>query len=291
MMKNNLNLRESKKAALFFLLPSVLGCLIFIFIPSVASFLLSFCDWNLINNIKFACLDNYIELFSSPEFWLIFKNTVIFAIAVTAFGTVIPLVLASVLNSKIRFKDFYKTAYFIPFITPMVVIAMIWQWIFDPNIGAVNMLLRSHIEWLYDANLALSVLIFISVWKLIGYNMIIFLSGFSGISNDIYEAADIDGASKIKTFFKITIPMLSPTIFFVIVITTITSFQVFDLIYLMTEGGPDNATNVLVYYVFNNAFELFDIGKASAAAYILFLFIFVLTILQWKLRKKWVERE
>ena len=290
-MKIPLNLNVDNKCALYFLLPSITGCLIFIFLPSIASFMLSFCDWNLIGRIKFVGLNNYLELFSTYEFWFVFKNTIIYALTVTIWGTIIPLILASVLNSKIRFKDFYKTAYFLPFITPMVVIAMIWQWIFDPNIGAVNVLLKTHLEWLFDSNLALGVLIFISVWKLIGYNMIIYLSGFAAISNDIYEAAKIDGAGKIKTFFKITVPMLSPTIFFVIVITTITSFQVFDLIYLMTEGGPDNSTNVLVYYVFNNAFELFEIGKASSAAYILFLFIFVLTILQWKLRKKWVERE
>ncbi|MBQ3642277.1 sugar ABC transporter permease [bacterium] len=245
----------------------------------------------MLNKIKFAGFDNYAELFQSPEFWLIVKNTLIYAFCVTVFGTIIPLVLAAVLNSKIKYKDFYKTAYFLPFITPMIVIAMIWQWIFDPNIGAVNMLLKSHLNWLYDVNLAMGVIIFISVWKLIGYNMIIFLSGFSGINPTIYEASEIDGADKVKTFFNITIPMLSPTIFFVIIITTISSFQVFDLIYLMTEGGPDNATNVIVYYVFKNAFELFEIGKASAAAYILFLFIFILTIAQWALRKKWVERE
>ena len=215
-------------------------------------------------------------------------NTILYAVSVTIFSAIIPLILACVINNKIRYKEFYKTAYFLPFITPMIVIAMIWQWIFDPNIGAVNMLLKTHLEWLYDVNTAMPVLIIVSVWKLIGYNMIIYLSGLSSINSQVYEAARIDGAGEIKTFFRITIPLLSPTIFFVILITTISSFQIFDLIYLMTQGGPENSTNVIVYWLYKNAFELFKIGKASAAAYILFILIFILTIIQWKLRTKWV---
>jgi multiple sugar transport system permease protein len=181
--------------------------------------------------------------------------------------------------------------YFLPFVTPMIVIAMVWQWIFDPNIGFVNTLLKSNAQWLYDANLALPVIILISVWKLIGYNMVIFLSGFAGLSDSVYEAAKIDGANPFQTFFKITVPMMSPTIFFVVLITTISSFQVFDLIYLMTQGGPNNSTNVLVYWLYKNAFELFDIGKASSIAYVLFVFILVLTLIQWKLKNNWVENE
>jgi multiple sugar transport system permease protein len=135
------------------------------------------------------------------------------------------------------------------------------------------------------------VLIFVSVWKLTGYNMIIFLSGFASLNPQVYEAAKIDGASPVGTFFKITLPLLSPTIFFVLLITTISSFQVFDLIYLMTQGGPENSTNILVYWLYKNAFEFFNAGKASAIAYILFIFIFGLTIIQWNLRKKWVINE
>ena len=283
--------KYTKILILLFILPSFLGCLIFIFLPSIASFLLSFCSWNLINEIKFTGLSNYIELINSAEFKQIMFNTILYAVSVTIFSAIIPLILACVINNKIRYKEFYKTAYFLPFITPMIVIAMIWQWIFDPNIGAVNMLLKTHLEWLYDVNTAMPVLIIVSVWKLIGYNMIIYLSGLSSINSQVYEAARIDGAGEIKTFFRITIPLLSPTIFFVILITTISSFQIFDLIYLMTQGGPENSTNVIVYWLYKNAFELFKIGKASAAAYILFILIFILTIIQWKLRTKWVINE
>ncbi len=294
-MKNNLQSEKNKKNnlkhPLIFILPAFLGCLIFIFIPSVFSFLLSFCNWNLLNEIRFVALDNYIELFNSKEFWFILKNTIVYALSVTVFGTIIPLVLASIVNEKIKGKEFFKTAYFIPFITPMIVIAMIWQWFFDPNIGFINGVFKTNINWLYSRETALPVLIFVSVWKLIGYNMVIFLSGFSQINAQMFEAAKTDGATDIKTFFYITIPQLSPTILFVMLITTISSFQVFDLIYLMTQGGPGNATNVLVYWLYNCAFETFDTGKASAVAYILFVFIFILTIGQWNLRKFWVKDE
>lgn len=294
-MKNN-NCNKSipfynKLIILMFILPSILGCLVFIFLPSIFSFLLGFFKWNLISQIKFVGLDNYIELFRSENFWFILKNTVVYAISVTVFATIIPLILASVLNSKIRGSDFYKTAYFLPFITPMIVIAMVWQWIFDPNIGFVNMFFKIHQDWLYNTNFAMNVLIFVSVWKLVGYNMIIFLSGFSAINNSLYEAAKIDGANVIKTFTRVTLPLISPTIFFVVLVTTISSFQVFDLIYLMTQGGPNNSTNILVYWLYKNAFEFFNIGKASAIAYVLFVLILILTIIQWKLRKKWVWSE
>ncbi len=281
----------SKKIMFAFMLPSVLGCLIFIFFPSFFSFLLSFFSWDLISEIKFEGLGNYTELFTSYDFKQVFTNTVLYAFFVTVFATVIPLILAACLNNKIRGKEFFKTAYFLPFITPMIVIAMVWQWIFDPNIGFVNTLFKSNLQWLYDTSLAMPVVIFVSVWKLAGYNMIIFLSGFSSLNSDVFEAAKTDGANEVRTFFNITLPLMSPTIFFVILITTISSFQVFDLIYLMTEGGPENSTNILVYWLYKNAFEFFNIGKASAIAYVLFIFIFTLTIIQWNLRKKWVINE
>lgn len=173
----------------------------------------------------------------------------------------------------------------------MIVIGIIWEWIFDPNIGLLSNVLNLHINWLYDINFAMPALIIVSVWKLIGYNMIIFLSSLSGISNSMFEAAKIDGANAYQTFKNVTVPLLSPTIFFVIIITAISSFQVFDLIYLMTQGGPLDSTNVLVYAIYKNAFEYFNIGKASAIAYVLFVIILILTLCQWRLRKKLVYNE
>ncbi len=278
-------------AGILFILPAIVGTFIFIVIPTIASFALSFADWDLLNEIKYVGLQNYYEIFTDKVFVKILINTFVYSISVTAFGVIIPLVLACILNSKIWFKDFYKTAYFIPFVTPMIVSAIVWEWIFDPNIGCLNQFLHLHINWLYDTNFAMPALIIVSVWKLIGYNMIIFLAGLTGINSELLEASKIDGANAIQTFTKITIPLLSPTIFFVVIITAISSFQVFDLIYLMTQGGPLDSTNVIVYAIYKNAFEYFRIGKASALAYVLFVIIFILTSLQWYFRKKMVYLE
>lgn len=283
------NLQTS--AAWIFVFPALLGMLIFIIIPIFFSFGLSFAKWDLLNPIQFVGLDNYKEIFTEPLFGKILLNTVVFALATSFFGVIIPLILAAIMNCKIRGADFFKTAYFLPFITPMIVIGIVWEWIFDPNIGLLNKVLQVHINWLYDPHWAMPALIIVSVWKLIGYNMIIFLSGFSGISNSMFEAAKIDGANPVETFFYVTIPLLSPTIFFVVIITAVSSFQVFDLIYLMTQGGPLDSTNVLVYAIYKNAFEYFNAGKASAIAYVLFVIILVLTLLQWNMRKKLVYNE
>ena len=278
-------------AGIVFILPALLGTLIFIIIPVICSFGLSFAKWDLLNPIEFVGLKNYIDIFHEPLFYKILVNTFVFAISTSIFGVIIPLVLAAILNSKIRGSEFYKTAYFLPFITPMIVIGVVWEWIFDPNIGLLNQILHLHINWLYDTNFAMPALIIVSVWKLIGYNMVIFLSGLSGISQSMFEAAKIDGANVFQTFKNITVPLLSPTIFFVVIITAISSFQIFDLIYLMTDGGPLDSTNVLVYAIYKNAFEYFNIGKASAMAYVLFVIILVLTLMQWKMRKKLVYNE
>lgn len=287
-----INLSNSQtSAAWIFVFPALLGMLIFIIIPIFFSFGLSFAKWDLLNPIQFVGLDNYKEIFTEPLFGKILLNTVVFALATSFFGVIIPLILAAIMNSKIRGADFFKTAYFLPFITPMIVIGIVWEWIFDPNIGLLNKVLQVHINWLYDPHWAMPALILVSVWKLIGYNMIIFLSGFSGISNSMFETAKIDGANPVETFFYVTIPLLSPTIFFVVIITAVSSFQIFDLIYLMTQGGPLDSTNVLVYAIYKNAFEYFNAGKASAIAYVLFVIILVLTLLQWNMRKKLVYNE
>ena len=274
------------KTELIFVLPALIGTFVFIIIPIFCSFALSFTDWDLLNDIRFVGLSNYKAILSEPEFLQILINTFVYAISVTVFAVIIPLFIADILNSKIRGGEWYKTMYFLPFITPAVVIAIVWSWIFDPNIGAVNTIFKTHFTWLFDTALAMPVLIFVSVWKLIGYNVILFLTGFSTIDNSLYEAAKIDGASAKDTFFKVTLPLLKPTTYFVILVTAISSFQVFDLIYVMTEGGPNNSTNVIVYSIYKYAFEYFDIGKSCALAYILFVIIFVLALVQRRISNK-----
>ena len=284
-------LNNQKFAAWLFVLPAFAGILVFIIIPVICSFGLSFAKWDLINPIVFAGLDNYREIFTEPLFFKILVNTVVFAVSTSVLGVIIPLILACILNSKIRGSEFFKTAYFLPFITPMIVIGIVWEWIFDPNIGLLANVLNIHINWLYDPNWAMPALIIVSVWKLIGYNMIIFLASLAGISNSMFEAAKIDGANHFQTFKNVTVPLMAPSIFFVIIITAVSSFQIFDLIYIMTQGGPLDSTNVMVYAIYKNAFEYFNIGKASAIAYVLFFIILGLTLIQWHLRKKMVYNE
>lgn len=273
-------------AGLYFVLPAVIGTFIFIIIPIFCSFALSFTDWDLLNEIKFVGFDNYKSVLTEQVFIQIFLNTVAYAFSVTFFAVVIPLLIADILYTKLRGAEWFKTIYFIPFITPAVVIAIVWGWIFDPNIGGVNLLLKTHLTWLYDTHLAMPVLIFVSVWKLIGYNVVLYLTGFSSINNEVYEAAKIDGANWKKTFFEISLPLLKPTTCFVTLVTLISSFQVFDLIYVMTSGGPNDSTNVIVYAIYKYAFEYFDIGKSCALAYILFGVILILAILQKKMSKE-----
>ena len=239
----------------------------------------------MLNEVKFIGIDNYRAVFTEPVFMQILVNTIVYAISTTVFAVIIPLLIAAAINSKIRGSEWYKTIYFLPFITPAVVIAIVWGWIFDPNIGAVNTLFKTHLTWLYDTHLAMPVLIFVSVWKLIGYNVVLYLTGFSSISNEVYESAKIDGANWGKTLWNITLPLLKPTTCFVTLVTAISSFQVFDLIYVMTSGGPQDATNVIVYSIYKYAFEYFDVGKSCALAYILFAVIFVLAFLQRKFSK------
>ena len=270
---------------LYFVLPALIGTAIFIIIPIICSFALSFTDWDLLNDIKFVGFDNYKTVFSEQVFFKILLNTLAYALSVTFFAVLIPLFVASILNTKLRGSEWFKTIYFLPFITPAVVIAIVWSWIFDPNIGGVNILFNTHLRWLFDTNLAMPVLIFVSVWKLIGYNTILYLTGFSGINSEIFEAAKIDGANSIKTFLQISLPLLKPTTCFVLLVTLISSFQVFDLVYVMTSGGPKDATNVIVYAIYKYAFEYFDIGKSCALAYILFTIVLFLAIIQKKFSK------
>lgn len=274
-----------EKKGLLFVLPALIGTFLFIIIPIFCSFGLSFSEWDLLNEIHYVGFSNYKSVFTEHEFLQILINTIVYAVSTTIFAVIIPLLIASIINNRIKGSELFKTIYFLPFITPAVVIAIVWAWIFDPNIGLVNTLLHTHYTWLFSTKLAMPVLIFVSVWKLIGYNVVLFLTGFSTIDKSVYEASKIDGATAYQTFFDITVPLLKPTIYFVTTVTAISSFQIFDLIYVMTQGGPNDSTNVIVYSIYKYAFEYFDIGKSCALAYILFAIILVLALVQKKFTK------
>ena len=203
------------------------------------------------------------------------------------------LALALLVNTGLRGITVFRTAYFLPVVSSMIAVALVWSWILNPQYGLLNYLLRVLFgvqgpAWLDDTAWALPAMVIVTVWKGLGYSMVIFLAGLQNIPADLYHAATIDGAGAWKRFRHITLPLLSPTTFFVLVITLINSFQVFEQTYVLTKGGPANSTVTLSYYVYQNAFQFFQMGKAAAVAYVLFAFLFILTLIQFRVQKRWV---
>jgi multiple sugar transport system permease protein len=283
--------------AWFFLAPCLLGLIIFTYLPVIASLGLSFSYWNLLGVPRWVGLENYATVLHDPLFWKSFGTTCGFVLISGVIELVISLMLAVWLNRAVRGQAFFRMAYFLPYITPMVSVSLVWGWLYDPSYGLINWALQqAHligkpIPWLYDPKTALWAVIILRVWKDIGYNMLIFLAGLQAVSPSLYESAHLDGAGSWRMFWRITLPMITPTLFFVGIMTLINGFQTFDSVYLLTQGGPEHSTELLVYWMFKNAFEFYKIGPASAIAYILFVVILLLTVIQWQLRKRWVLYE
>jgi len=238
-------------------------------------------------------VDNYKRMLQSDEFWSVLKNTGIFTIGTVPLNMIVALLVAMALNKKIKGKKFLRTAFFAPVIISPVAAAVIWRWIYDPNYGLLNYGISffgvGSINWLNDPTAAMFALIIMGVWKTFGINMVLFSAGLAGIPETYYEAADIDGAGKFSKFWHITLPMLAPTTFFIMIMSMISSFQVFDLVYVLTSGGPLGSTKVLVFYVYEYAFKFFEMGFASAVAYVLFVILIVLTLLQVRYMKNRVH--
>lgn len=286
--------KQEHRAAFFFLLPSFVLFMVFTVISFSASFVLSFFDWDLITTPHFVGFHNYVELMNDPLFRKVLFNTLYFTALTVPLSALVGLIIALGLNQKIKGVAIYRTVYFMPAVTSLVAVSLLWQWIFDGNYGLLNNILSilgvSHPpQWLSSTEWAMPALIIMSVWTNSGMTMVLFLAGLQNISQHLYEAASIDGASKFKKFLYITLPVLTPTTFFVLVITTINSFQVFTQALIMTKGGPADATNTIVYFIYQNGFEYFKMGYASAAAWVLFTIIFVFTLIQMKLQKNWVH--
>lgn len=277
--------RREGMSAIFFLSPTMLVFSVFILFPVLFSFYLSFHSWNMFSSERtFVGLENYHHMITNPEFWQVLKNTAIYTFATVPLSIALALAVAFFLNKKIIGKKLLRTAYFTPVIVSAVAAAVIWRWIYDPSFGLLNYALGfigiAPINWINDATAAMAALIIMGVWKSLGFNMVLYLAGLQGIPEHYYEAADIDGAGGWLKFWRITVPLLGPTTFFITVMSVITSFQVFDIVYVLTHGGPMGATKVLVFYLYEHAFKFFNMGYASAAAYVLFAIIFIFTLLQ-----------
>ena len=278
--------------AYLFLLPSLIGLIGLTLLPILASFGLSFTDWDALGTPNFVGFKNVITLLQDPVFWQALSNTTYFTVVSVPVGMALSLLLAIALNRSLWAMGFYRTIFLIPVISSTVATALLWGLMMDPYIGLLNYLLSLvHVHplgWLTDAHLAMPAIIVISIWKGLGYNMVLFLAGLQGIPTEMYEAARIDGATRIREFLHVTLPMLTPTIFFVLVITMISSFQVFDQTYILTKGGPQNSTITLVYYVYQTGFQQLRMGYASAMAYVLFIITLVVVLIQWKTQGRWV---
>lgn len=294
-MKKRKKIKKSNRlTGYLFLLPNICGFLIFTLIPVIISFGLSFTNWDGFREIEFVGISNFIEMFQNKTFQISFINTLYFMIFSVPMTLILALLVAIALKEKIKGLKVFRTAFFLPYLSATVAVAVVWQLIFHPAMGPLNAFLQTigfnnPPRWLSSSDWALIAVIIVSIWKFIGYYMVIFLAGLQGIPDYLYEAAEIDGASKLQQFFKITIPMLSPTIFFSLIIAIINSFKVFDQIYILTEGGPGRATNVLAYTIYNEAFVKYKFGYASAMAYVLFIMIMIVTLIQFRGQKKWVN--
>ncbi|HEY9897686.1 MAG TPA: sugar ABC transporter permease [Pantanalinema sp.] len=281
--------------AWLFLLPSVVGIAVFNLLPVIGSFWLSLTRWNLLGTPRFVGLANYADLFADSRFYRVMGQTLGFVGLTVTLDVALGLLLAVALNRKLRGRGLLRTAYFLPYITSMVAIAIVWGWLFDPRFGALNLALKAFglapVYWLSDPRWAMPSIVLVTVWKGLGYTMMLFLAGLQAIPGHYEEAAMLDGASAPQRFFGITLPLLSPTVFLVTTVSLINAFQAFDAVYMLTGGGPMNQTNVIVYWLYQNAFTYFNMGKASAIAYVLFAVILAITLVQWGLRKRWVVYE
>ncbi len=280
-------------AAYLFLTPNIIGFLIFTAFPVIAAFAIAFYDWDLLLGARYIGLENFRQLvFEDDVFRAAFINTVYFTVATVALSTVIALAVALLVSLSLRGMVFFRAIFLLPYVTLTVALSLLWKWLYLPDIGLINRTLGvvgiEGPNWLTNSTWAMPALIFMSVWKTFGYNMVLFVAGLQNIPEHLYEAAKIDGASPWQRFRDITLPMLSPTTFFVVVISIIGSFQVFDQALVMTAGGPGTATTTLVLYIYEQGFQSFHMGYASAIALLLFMVIFGFTAFQFRVQRRWV---
>ena len=277
----------------FFLFPSLGGLALFTLTPILASLGLTLFEWDLLTSPRFAGLGNFRRmLFHDRNFWVALRHTLYFIAGYIPLVMVIALGVAVALNQKIKGRVLFRTAFFVPVVSAWVAVALLWKWIFNPRFGMLNYVLKfigiEGLTWLFDPQLAMPAIIITSAWKDIGFVMVMYLAGLQGIPATYYEAAAIDGAGGLARFRHITLPLLSPTTFFALIISLINSFQVFDQVWIMTEGGPAGATIVLVEQIVKNAFSYSRMGYAYALSWVLFLLVFAVTALQMRLQKRWV---
>ena len=290
-------MRGEGRAAIFFLAPSLVGLLLFVILPVLSSLLLSFARWDLVTPPAWAGTANYAGLLgfhrdasgalaaNDPEFWRTLANTLFYLLTLPV-SLLLALALAVALDRPLHGGRLFRTLYFLPVVTTLVAVSLLWRWIFNPDYGLANFLLAriglEPLPWLASTFWAKPAIMVMSLWKNLGYHMLIYLAALQGIPRPLLEAAALDGAGAWQRFWRVTFPLLAPAHFFLLVMGVIGGFQIFDSVYVMTEGGPAGATAPVIFYLYQKAFRWFEMGYASAIAWVLFALMFGATLLQWR---------
>lgn len=279
----------------FFIAPAFVFVVGFTFIPVLGAFGISLTDWDMVSPMEYVGTANYQKVFTDPIAQRTLTNTLGYTFASVPIGIVLSLILAVLLNQKIRGISFFRTAYYLPVISSSVAISVIFVWILDPSYGLLNRALAligiAPIPWLTSPQWAMPSVILVTVWRSLGFNMIIFLAALQEIPQDLHDAAKIDGAGGGQKYRYVVLPLITPAVFFVTITSVISSFQSFDLVYNMTEGGPARATYLIGYYIWEQAFKYLNMGYGASLAFVLFGLIFIVTLVQWTTRRMWVFGE
>lgn len=273
--------------------PTIIGLLILNIIPFFQTIYMSFSKTKAFGAYQFCGLDNYIEMFKNTEFWKATWNSIYFCILTVPVGVFLALIVAVLLNAKIKGKTAFRAIFFLPMVVAPAAVAMVWKWIFNSEYGILNQVLGQNIRWLTDPKIVLITCAIVSIWSSIGYDAVLLLSGIQNISRSLYEAAELDGASKIRQFFSITLPMVSPTLFVVLIMRLMSSLKVYDLIYMMVEQTNPALTSAqsLMYLFYRESFIAGNKGYASAIVVWTVLLIGIVTLVQFIGQKKWVNYE
>ena len=296
------NKKRNLISAIPFMLPSLAGMVIFSILPIIISIVISFTKWNGLDRLtgrtlkdNFIGFENYREILCTSEFWKVLGHTCYYIVLYIPLVLIMSLLIATILNKSMKGITTFRVMYYIPVLTSWVAASLIWKWVLSPQYGVLNQILGiigiTGPDWLTNKVWAMPAIVLASVWKDMGFYGLFLLSGLKAIDTGYYEAAEMDGAGKVKQFFKITIPMLSPSMFFCIIMALINAFQLFPQVQIMTEGGPNGATQVMVERIYTYGFKYFKMGYASAYSWLLFVIIFILTLIQMKLQNKWVHYE
>lgn len=273
--------------------PTIIGLIVLNIVPFFQTIYMSFSKSKAFGAYQFCGLENYVEMFKSPEFWKATWNSIYFCILTVPIGVFLALLVAVLLNAKIKGKTAFRAIYFLPMVVAPAAVAMVWKWIFNTEYGILNSLLGKNIRWLTDPKIVLITCAIVAIWSAIGYDAVLLLSGIQNISRTLYEAADLDGASKVQQFFRITLPMVSPTLFVVLIMRLMSSLKVYDLIYMMVEQTNPALTSAqsLMYLFYRESFVAGNKGYASAIVIWTVLLIGIVTVFQFIGQKKWVNYE